>query len=252
MSHPEQLAFFSVVADANQELISNSRVVEIGAYDVNGTMRRYFTAAAEYVGVDLVEGPGVDVVMYGHEVSDESSSFDIAASGECFEHDPHWSETFTNMIRLTRPGGLVVFTCASGGRPEHGTRRTLIGDSPGTQFEGLDYYRNLTERDFSKLDLLRHFSAYKFWHNSTSFDLYFAGIRSGETEGKPTADLPNDADITPIFGMMPFPHRLLRLPLRGAQRIVSDDRRYQNVILPYWRGLQKMQRALGGVGSRSR
>lgn len=250
MSHPEQLGFFSAVARANQDVIAGSRLIEIGAYAVNGTMRSYFAATADYVGVDLVEGPGVDLVTFGHEIDHPDGSYDVATSGECFEHDPHWRETFANMVRLTRPGGLVAFTCASRGRPEHGTRRTLVDDSPGTQFEGLDYYRNLTESDFADVDLGRSFSTYRFWNNPTSFDLYFAGVRAGETAGKPTARLPEEADVSRLTGLMPLPHRLLRVPLRAVRRLVTDDGRYQDVILPYWQGLLKVQKRLGGRGGR--
>lgn len=251
MSHPEQLGFFAAVAEANRDVIAGSRLIEIGAYAVNGTMRSYFSTTADYVGVDLVDGPGVDLVTFGHEVDHESGSYDIATSGECFEHDPHWRETFANMVRLTRPGGLVAFTCASAGRPEHGTRRTQVIDSPGTQFEGLDYYGNLTEADFADVDLARDFSTYKFWRNPTSFDLYFAGVRAGATEGRPTAVLPDEAAVTRLSGLMSLPHRALRLPLRGIKRFVPDDRRYQDVILPYWQGMLKMQKRLGGMGSRA-
>jgi len=251
VSHPEQLGFFAAVADANRDVIAGSRLIEIGSYAVNGTMRSYFSTTDEYVGVDLVDGPGVDIVAFGHEVEHEAGSYDIATSGECFEHDPHWRETFANMVRLVRPGGLVAFTCASSGRPEHGTRRTLVDDSPGTQFEGLDYYRNLTEDDFADVDLASDFSSYRFWRNPTSFDLYFTGVRTGETEGKSSARLPDDAAVTRLFGLMSLPHRAIRLPLRGARRVVSDDARYQDVILPYWQSLLKMQKRLGGVGSRT-
>lgn len=251
MSHPEQLGFFAAVAAANRDVITGGRLIEIGAYAVNGTMRSYFSTTAEYVGIDLVEGPGVDVVTFGHEVDHESGSYDIATSGECFEHDPHWRETFANMVRLTRPGGLVAFTCASAGRPEHGTRRTQVIDSPGTQFEGLDYYRNLTEDDFAELDVASDFSSFRFWRNATSMDLYFAGVRAGEAKGKPSASLPDEAAVARLSGLMSLPHRVLRLPLRGAKRVVSDDARYQDVILPYWQGMLKLQRRLGGVGSRA-
>ena len=251
MSHPEQLGFFSALAEANREVTSGSRLIEIGSYAVNGTMRSYFSTAVDYVGVDLVDGPGVDIVTFGHEVDHPSGSYDIATSGECFEHDPHWRETFANMVRLTRPGGLVAFTCASAGRPEHGTRRTLVDDSPGTQFEGLDYYRNLTEADFAELDVASDFSTYRFWRNETSMDLYFAGVRTGETEGKPSANLPDEAAVARLSGLMSLPHRALRLPLRGIKRVVPDDARYQDIALPYWQTLLKVQKRLGGMGSRT-
>lgn len=120
---PSKVGFFKAVAAANQALIQNGRVLEVGSYDVNGSIRSMFPES-EFVGVDIVAGPGVDMVSYGHELDFPDGHFDITVSGECFEHDPHWRMTFLNMARMTRPGGLVAFTCASLGRPEHGTTRS--------------------------------------------------------------------------------------------------------------------------------
>jgi SAM-dependent methyltransferase len=228
LSHPEQLAFFRLVVEANDDLLRGGRVLEIGSYDVNGSMRDLFRNASDYVGVDLKDGPGVDRVAYGHEVEEPDGSFDAVVSGECFEHDPHYIATFTNMIRLTRPGGLVAFTCASHGRPEHGTRRTLVSDSPGTQAEGLDYYENLRAQDFAQC--LDGFSAYRFWYMPTTFDLYFAGVRAGGAE----AVLPVDRDVQAIRRLMSFPRRMVRWPLRVALVFTDGGPRYQRLILPYW------------------
>lgn len=240
MSHPEQLAFFAAVARANHALVANGRLIEIGSYDVNGSIRSLFPAR-EYVGVDLVEGPGVDIVSFGHDISLPDNHFDGALSGECFEHDPHWKDTFTNMARLTRPGGLVAFTCASKGRPEHGTVRSRAVESPGTQAEGIDYYQNLSEEDFGALPLQAMFSSYRFWYLPTSFDLYFAGIRRGG-EG---ARLPEASEVARIAHLMPLGHRLARLPLRLAVRLLPPEQ-YQRVILPYWTVLLRLRRRFGG------
>lgn len=231
MSHPEQIAFFNAVVRSNPELVAGARVLEIGSYDVNGSMRTVFSAAGEYVGVDLTEGPGVDVVGFGHEVQQPDHSYDLTVSGECFEHDPHWHETFANMVRLTRPGGVVAFTCASHGRPEHGTRRSDVTDSPGTQAKGLDYYRNLVAADFADLPLSSWFSEWRFWFMPTTFDLYFAGIRGGADRG---AALPTDEDIAAIRGLLPLAHRLVRVPLRMVAAVVRDEDRYQRLVMPYW------------------
>jgi SAM-dependent methyltransferase len=234
VSHPEQLGFFACVANSNHDLIDGSSVLEIGSYDVNGSVRSLFGAAGTYTGVDLVEGPGVDVVAYGHELDCADGSYDIAVSGECFEHDPHWRDTFRNMVRVTRPGGLVAFTCASVGRPEHGTRRTKPQDSPGTQSEDLDYYRNLTSGDFEdSLPLDEWFSEYRFWYLSTSFDLYFAGVRAGSVSDSTVARLPDPDEVETLHKLMTPLHRMLRLPLRALVPLLSEER-YQRVVLPYW------------------
>jgi len=229
MSHPEQRGFFEAVAAANHSLISGARVLEIGSYDVNGTLRDLFSEAREYTGADLKEGPGVDLVSFGHEIDHAGGSYDITLSGECFEHDPHWQDTFINMVRMTRPGGLVAFSCASLGRPEHGTARTDKADSPGTQSRGLDYYRNLTAADFEELDLSSMFSRWQFWYLPTHFDLYFVGARTGDTR----VGFPSDAAITKLRSLMPLSDRLTRVPMRLLARSVSPAR-YQSIILPLW------------------
>lgn len=230
MSHPEQLGYFRAVSAANASLITGGRILEIGSYDVNGTIRQLFSGGRGYVGVDLAVGPGVDRVGYGHEVDEPDASFDVAISGECFEHDEMWRETFTNMTRLTRPGGLVAFTCASRGRPEHGTRRSDETLSPGTQAVGLDYYRNLVESDFADLPLDEWFSAWRFWYLPTNFDLYFAGVKRGG-EG---ARLPTDADVEALADLMPFAHRVARLPLKVLASTKVSEEKYQDRILRYW------------------
>lgn len=247
MSHPEQLGFFKLVSTANAAVLDGGKVIEIGSYDVNGGVRKIFGNTGEYVGVDLTEGPGVDEVGFGHEVAHADGSFDAAISGECFEHDPHWPDTFQNMVRMTRPGGLVAFTCASKARPEHGTRRSDLTESPGTQAEGLDYYRNLTAEVFeSTVPVEKLFDSYRFWYLPSSFDLYFAGVKAGAPpEGAAVAVLPDSDSVERLRTLMSLPHRLVRLPLRLAVRLF-DEYRYQSVILPYWRGLLRLQDLAAG------
>ena len=244
MSHPEQQAFIAALALRNRSLVHGGRVLEVGSYDVNGSVRSMFEEAREYVGVDLTPGPSVDHVGYGHEYGEPDGSFELAISGSCFEHDPHWQDTLANMVRLTRPGGLVAATFASRGFPEHGTRRTMVADSPGTQAEGLDYYRNLDEADFAELPMSTWFSTWKLWYVPTTFEMYLAGIRSGGDVG---ASIALDSDVAAIRSLMPLPHRMVRWPLRLAGRVVGYDDRYQRVVLPYW---MAMFRLAGGRGRR--
>ena len=80
-------------------------------------------------------------------------SFDTIISTECFEHDPEYRESLLKICEMLKPDGLFVFTCASTGRPEHGTRRTSQQDSYGSiaELEDMqDYYRNLTIEERQK------------------------------------------------------------------------------------------------------
>lgn len=176
MAHREQGEYIVSVKQRFPQFFKGGRVLEIGSLNINGTVRQFFDAD-EYIGVDVGEGPGVDVVMSGHEYDDERK-FDCVISCECLEHNPFWKETFLNMTRLCRRGGLVVFTCATTGRPEHGTERTTPQDSPLTIAKGWSYYENLTEEHFSSIDLGELFLDHRFSVNTISCDLYFEGIKA--------------------------------------------------------------------------
>jgi SAM-dependent methyltransferase len=179
MAHQEQLNFVRTTSQCLTEDYSNRKVLEIGSFDVNGSIRQFFEKST-YVGVDLTEGPGVDVVCEGNKLDHPDQTYDVTLSCECFEHNPHWPETFLNMYRMTKSGGVVVFTCATTGRPEHGTTRTSPAVSPGSQSMGWDYYQNLTEFDFENTFKLNElFESYFFLSNKSSFDLYFVGLKIG-------------------------------------------------------------------------
>jgi SAM-dependent methyltransferase len=160
----------------------DSDVLEVGSLDVNGSVRDFFHNC-RYTGIDVAEGKGVDGVCQGQEYDGPDDSCDQVISCEVMEHNPYWAATFANMLRICKPGGLVLMTCAATGRKEHGTTRTSAKDSPLTVEKGWDYYRNLLPIDFLKiLDFKRTFSRYQFWVNCNSYDLYFCGIKAGDHE----------------------------------------------------------------------
>lgn len=177
MAHREQGNYIAKIKSMFPSFFNGGRVLEVGSLNINGTVRDQFVAG-EYIGVDVGEGRGVDVVISGHEYYSEDP-FDCCISCECFEHNPHWKETFLNMVRLCRSGGLIVFTCATIGRPEHGTERTTPQDSPLTIAKGWHYYKNLTAEDFtSKIDFSKLFTEWVFDDNKQACDLYFYGIKA--------------------------------------------------------------------------
>lgn len=176
MAHREQGEYIASVKERRPQFFNGGRVLEVGSLNINGTVRSFFNAD-EYIGLDVGEGPGVDVVMSGHEYKSRQK-FDCTISCECFEHNPFWKETFLNMVKLCRKGGLVIFTCATTGRPEHGTERTTPQDSPLTIAQGWSYYQNLTEEDFASVDFGSLFAEHSFTVNESSCDLYFEGIKA--------------------------------------------------------------------------
>jgi SAM-dependent methyltransferase len=181
MSHYTQRQFVRFVREFFPEDFRGRRVLEVGSLDINGSLRSLFERC-DYVGLDVAPGPGVDVVCQGQAYAAADASFDITLSVEAMEHNPHWRETFDNMVRLTRPGGLVVMTCATSGRPEHGTTRSKPHDSPLTLGLGWDYYRNLTATDFMRECRLDALGAHAFFTYHYSNDLFFLGVRGRDAE----------------------------------------------------------------------
>lgn len=174
MAHREQREWCELVKYAHPEFFIGTNVLDIGSLDINGN-NRYLFEQCDYTGIDIGNGPNVDVVCSGHLFKSDDL-FDVVISTECFEHDEYWQQTLKNVINnLLKDGGLFLFSCAAPGRPEHGTKKTSPKDSPFTT----DYYRNLSEEDIrSVLDCDNIFSNYKF-KTRTEFpqDLYFYGIK---------------------------------------------------------------------------
>ena len=177
MAHPQQLNFIAALKNQHPEYFNNKKVLEVGSLNINGSIRPFFSGC-EYFGLDIGPGRDVDIVGRGDEYNAPDETFDVTISCECFEHNPQWVETFKNMIRMTKTLGFVIITCATVGRPEHGTVKTTPADSPLTIGIGWDYYKNLGEEDFRKnINLDEFFSDYNFIINEESHDLYFYGIK---------------------------------------------------------------------------
>lgn len=159
MAHTEQRQFFESVKKGFPNYFINTRVLDIGSLDINGTIRDLFFGA--YIGVDVAPGKGVDVVSLGHEF--QSEPFDVVLSAETLEHDCFRALTIENMKLLLKPKGLLIITAAGHTRPEHGTPKEdpacapLLGKNPKMN---PDFYENvnineismyITEKDFSNI-----------------------------------------------------------------------------------------------------
>jgi hypothetical protein len=181
MAHPEQRDFLISLRNTRPEFFTGVSVLEVGSLNINGTVRDFFHHTT-YVGVDVAEGPGVDVVALGQDLTYPDNSFDVAISAECFEHNPAWELTFANMHRIAKTA--VIFTCASDGRAEHGTHENHPTSSPLTL--DWNYYRNLNQADFEQaFDLPTMFIEHEFEYNPHSCDLYFWGVKAGGDTSAP-------------------------------------------------------------------
>ena len=97
--------------------LSSLKTLEIGSYNVNGSVRPLFSG--EYTGIDRVAGPGVDLTMNASDLDLDDNSFDVVVSTSQMEHDPTFWLTLAEVGRVLRPGGHFILTTHTTGFPEH-------------------------------------------------------------------------------------------------------------------------------------
>jgi SAM-dependent methyltransferase len=120
--NPSGIAFVRGHLAAHE--VRGRHVLEVGALDVNGSVRPIIEQLGpqSYIGVDIQLGPGVDEICDVAELCERfgDSSFDLVVSTELAEHVRDWRRAFDNMKRVLRPGGTLVLTTRSRGFPLHG------------------------------------------------------------------------------------------------------------------------------------
>lgn len=108
--------FFDCYGQAITAMAPDAHVIEIGAQDVNGSLRSCCPSAFRYTGVDFVEGRGVDVVLQDPYVLPfPDASADVLLSSSCFEHAEMFWLSFMEILRVLRPGGLFYLNVPSNG-----------------------------------------------------------------------------------------------------------------------------------------
>lgn len=106
-------AFFETYGFVQRDAFS---LLDVGSLDVNGSLRDVAPTGASYTGMDLSEGPGVDIVLDDpHRFPLNADSFDLVVSSSCFEHDLFYWLTFLEIVRVLKDGGLFYLNVPSNG-----------------------------------------------------------------------------------------------------------------------------------------
>ena len=96
--------------------LKNAAVLEIGSQALNGSLRDNVVPTTRYIGVDIEEGDGVDVVVEpGKPLPLGDDSFDFVMASSVFEHDPCFWMTFLEMCRTVKEGGYIYINAPSNG-----------------------------------------------------------------------------------------------------------------------------------------
>jgi SAM-dependent methyltransferase len=91
-------------------------VIDVGAQDVNGSLRSVMPKNGNYVGVDFTPGRGVDVVLDDpYKLPFDSGSVDFVISSSCFEHSEMFWLLYLEILRILKPDGLFYLNAPSAG-----------------------------------------------------------------------------------------------------------------------------------------
>jgi hypothetical protein len=123
-------------------------IVELGSQDVNGALRSHAPTGARYIGLDVMPAKGVDVVVNPDApLPLASDCADAIVTSSAFEHDICFWDTFLELTRILRPGGLLYVNAPSNGEfhrypldcwrfyPDAGVALTRWAARRGTQME---------------------------------------------------------------------------------------------------------------------
>lgn len=118
--HPEAMQW---IADHATDL--PVFVLDIGGRDVGGqwggSPRKLFPNATVYEVLDIVDGPGVDIVADAADWNPNGRRlYDVVICAETFEHTDRWPAICSTAYDALRGGGRLILTMAGPGRPPHG------------------------------------------------------------------------------------------------------------------------------------
>jgi len=117
-------------------------VVELGGFNINGSIRKLFTEP--YISTDVRPGRGVDVVADGATYVPPSPPACVVCC-EVLEHTAQAEAICRNAYRMLQAGGVFIVTAAGVGRAPHSAT-----DAPVTMIDGMvildrEYYATVTE-----------------------------------------------------------------------------------------------------------
>ncbi len=114
--HPTAMSNGTRFFDTYVAKMSAPTIVEIGSQNVNGSLREVCPAGAQYIGLDFVDGEGVDVVLSDpYRIPFDAETADAIVCSSCFEHSEMFWLVFLEALRILKPGGVFYLNVPSNG-----------------------------------------------------------------------------------------------------------------------------------------
>ena len=122
MCHASSILFG--VSNLTAEDVAGKEVLDIGSHDYNGNFSPIVKnlKPSKFIGIDIIPGPGVDIVCSGEEAVEKfgKNSFDVVVASELMEHARNWREVISNIKNVCKPNGIIFITTRSKGFRLHG------------------------------------------------------------------------------------------------------------------------------------
>ncbi len=114
--HPSAMELGKLFFDAYVMPERQVTVIDIGAQNINGSLKEVCPAQVNYIGVDCMGGEGVDIVLEDpYRLPFADLSVDIVVCSSVFEHAEFFWEIFLEVIRVLKTDGLLYINVPSNG-----------------------------------------------------------------------------------------------------------------------------------------
>jgi predicted SAM-dependent methyltransferase len=115
--HDTAFRYGQIFYNAYISKTQNVQIIEIGSQNVNGGLRDIFqTPYTHFVGLDFIEGPGVDRVLDDpYRLPYDINTVDVLLCSSVLEHCEMFWVMFLEMVRVVKPGGLIYINVPSNG-----------------------------------------------------------------------------------------------------------------------------------------